>query len=867
MAKNANELLQGILTTVSKIEKKMGDQKPGTAGGTISGGIKGALSMATSLVSFGTVKESTKKSFISFMKDISKITEKDKGKNFSSFAEGMVKISAALPNLVKNLKELGNLQQKRVDAGIATLRKLYEFMHEMGDGRHARRVEKAIDLFSKIGKSLQEISKPIKEISLGFLYLGLGILGFAGALLLTAAILKLGKPTDVLLFLGITVIGFIVMFGALYLAHKIVKGGVSTIAEMGLGMIALSIGILSFALTIRFLPAILGGESGGTIAGSLLIMLGIVAAMTLMYGILSLAGNVTKKGFMSIVWMSLGLAVFSVAIIGMAQVAKMLSTGFTGKDAEKSEKDEGKKEILRGLGTMGLIMLSAVALFAILGIPGFSGLIKSGAITMMLMSVALILMATSVGKLVKTGKELAGEDIGAVLTHLIGGTIDGFIGGLSSLSEGKRGPAGIAAFIKNSAKIFAGVSVLMSMSLALSMFAKAITAFAQLENMRIIEGYDNNGKPIFGENVNVTKVADNISYSISTFLQALIDSTDGLTRRQAGAIRKMARALTGRRGILTAVIQFADALKTYAAFGEANEIGYVDYDDKGNEIHKKVKAEKVVDNVISSFLYFTNRLFNKSEDEFGDGEPDEAGISGRQKRRMKRMSKALVGKHGILGAVVEFANVLDLFAKFGENNEMPVLDEKGQPVMVNGKPKTLKMGDIADNIVEALTTFSDTLADKLETKGTVKDASKAIGKYDKLIEQLSKLSTSMDGLTKMTTTVSQLAEGIGLLAVNVDKLNAEKLAQILDKTASAGSRIVFTNAPASETVAPASSVSSTVAAAASGSLPAKQEDWAEISKIIGDQVGAKVAASLKSGQFIFEFDTTKSGGVYYWSPK
>ena len=86
------------------------------------------------------------------MKDISKITEKDKGKNFSSFADGMVKISSALPDLVKNLKELGNLQQRRVDAGIMTLRKLYEFMHEMGDGRHARRVEKAISLFDKISK-------------------------------------------------------------------------------------------------------------------------------------------------------------------------------------------------------------------------------------------------------------------------------------------------------------------------------------------------------------------------------------------------------------------------------------------------------------------------------------------------------------------------------------------------------------------------------------------------------------------------------------------------------------------------------------------------------------------------------------------
>lgn len=98
---------------------------------------------------------------------------------------------------------------------------------------------------------------------------------------------------------------------------------------------------------------------------------------------------------------------------------------------------------------------------------------------------------------------------------------------------------------------------------------------------------------------------------------------------------------------------------------------------RGNEIRKKVKATTVVDNIIGTFLYFSEQLFSKSESEFGDGE--EAGISGRQKRRMKRMSKALIGRNGILGAVVQFSEVVRLFSEFGEKNELPVLDKDGKP--------------------------------------------------------------------------------------------------------------------------------------------------------------------------------------------
>lgn len=854
----ANELLYGILKTLGKIEANTrGKGSPGPAAGGVGGEVKdkiGALSnLGPALLSFGKVKPKSIKAFFSFMEQFVAIGNKTKnsGKGLKNVADSLSILGRSLPELAEGMDSLGKIKQRQVSMALGTLQSLYEFMEEKGETRSTRKVDRAVKTFEKIAKTLKDIAKPIKDISLSFAYLGLGILAFAGSLLLTSMILRLSKPTDVLMFLGVTVLGLLVMFGMLALANRFVKTGTKTIAEMGLGMVALSLGIISFALTLHFLPKILGSESGGSIVKSLLIMVGIVAAMALMFTILSFMEPVTKKGFISILWMTAGLAVLSLAILGMAEVAKLLSQGgLSAVGKSKEEKDEGKRAIIGGLGMMGIIILSAIALFRILGIPGFSTIIKSGAITMMLMGGALIVMALSLKELVGVGKELAGDDIGTILTHLIGGTIDGFIGGLASLSEGKTGVQGVAAFIKNSAKIFAGVGVLMSMSLALSMFAKAVSAFAELENMRIIEGYDKDGKPIFGEKVNLTKVADNIAYSISTFLTALIESTEGLTKEKAAAIRKMGRALTGKRGILSAVIQFADAMKLYAEFGEANEIGYVDFDDKGNEIKKKVKATVVVDNMIGSFLYFTEKLFGKSESEFGDGEPEGKGISGKQKRRMKRMSKALVGRNGILGAVMQFADTLKVFAEFGEDNSIPIMDAEGKPVMENGKAKTLSMDKIAGNIVTALTTFSDTLADKLPSN--VDTA--AIQKYSGIIEELSKFSESLDSLQKANETIADLAKSINDLSVSLDNFDQAKLSKLSAISISAGGSGA-TGAAAGATTA--EKIEAKTKTVKESTTPAT--NWDLISAQIGTAVGAQLIDAMKKGQVKFEFSPSSPG--------
>lgn len=856
MAKTANELLQGILTTVSKIERKI-DQEQKPSSSDAGPGIKTAMGIAGSLLGFGRVKEETKRSFISFMKDISEIVKDDKGKNFEYFSDGMMKISTSLPDFVKGLTDLGRLRTRRLNRAINTLENFYQFMYRMGDGRSARRVKRAINLFHKLGRALTKIAKPLRMISSFFLFFAVGIVAFAGALLLSSKLLKLSSPGDALLFLGFTVVSLVVLFGMLALARKVVDRGTDTIRDIGIGMVALSLGIVAFALTIRVLPSIIGPESGGSIGGALWTMLKIVGASVLMFSAIGLASGLIKKGTSVVFMMTLGMITLSVGIIAMATAARYLMGGALtlGQDrTAEEEKDQRKKEIIRGLGTMGIVVLASTAMFALLGAA--AAFILPGIGVSIAMSIALLLLASSTFKLSKVAKELEGENIREQIGGLISGSLEGYVDGLKSLTGGKKGIRGIKEFLKNSALIFSGTSVLMAMSLTLSMFAKAVSAFANLGNMRVIKGYKENGEPIFGENINITNVADNISYTISTFLDALLTSTEGLTRRKAKAIKKMARALTGRRGILSGVIMFADALKTYAEFGERNEIGYITYDEEGNESGREyVSANVVVDNIISSFTNFTESLFNSSEREFG--------ISGRQRRRSKRMSKALVGRHGILGAIIQFANTLNVFSKFGDNNEIPVLDANGNPIMENGKTKTIKVDDIADNIVESLTTFSDILSTKLERGKKTKDANKALKKYEKLIKNLNKLSSALTGLQRVTSDIRGLADAIGDLSVNLNNLNGDKLNGIMTKSSMAAGRVVYTNETRktgstrpTSTFSPPPSITGTN----------KSENWDNIAQMIGEQVGQKVAASIKNGQFVFEFDTTKSGGVYYWNP-
>lgn len=736
----------------------------------------------------------------------------------------------------------------------------------------------AVGLLALANKFIKPGIDTIKGIGKGFMYLSLGILGFTLSLLAVASYLGTGKSVGGILgALGVlsgVILATVGMFALLGIADKWVNKGTRAIQGMGVGLFVLVGGIMLFTVGLASIATVLSLSKNP--AGIALAMGAIALSIGTMVGMFYVLGKAEKsvmKGAITASLVAAGLTIIGFSTKYFVDQVKAIQTTISGNKETRRGPGAEIFGFFGALGAAGLIFAGATAGLAFLGASGLFIPIALGASAALLVGATLITFAHSVKKLTEVSSQIPAnfrDQIGMMISGVFGGMMDGF-----SVLTGNGDNVFSKGFnvAVNTAKIMAVTGILMGASISLSMFAKALSAFANLSEMRPIIGTKPNGEPIFGDKVNLTNVGQNISTTIHDFLLALISSTEGLTREQARGIKKMGRALTGKRGILSGVIQFADALKVYAQFGEDNQIGYVDYDENGKEIRKSVHASVVVDNMISSFLYFTNNLFKKTEDEFGNGEP---GISGRQKRRMKRMSKALTGKHGILGAVMSFAETLKMFSDFGENNELPIIDEEGKPT-----GKYLSVGTIADNIVKTLTTFSDTLANKLE-KGKVKDASKALKKYDKMIDQLHKLSSSMDGLTRMSASITELGEGIGVLAVNLDKLNVDKLGKIsniseaylektdgftnsneriMNKTQQASTRRSFVQQSVPEGAVANYNVTSTTS-----KNEQKPVKWDEISQMIGEEVGARVSAALKNGQFVFEFDTTKSGGIYYWNP-
>jgi hypothetical protein len=873
----STDYLKQILHVVSSIDQSMrkegAAQRTGEAKRPDSGGSTSIFKgVGLQLKQMFSVNYKGSKSFFGFTQKLLDLAEKTPDKNveklkiLTSSFEGL---SVSLPKLSSGLDELGKLKERRVNRAINSLVLLYEFLDKVGDGRKARKIERSMKMFENLGRSLRDIAKPIKTISMSLINLSLGIVAFAASILLAGKILGLAGGNAVFNFLIVSILGIAMVFGVLALANRVVDKGTDTIKKIGVGMAFLSLGIVSFALAIALVPAILGM---GSIGAGILAVTGIIVLSGLIFAGIGLLKGPIEQGVVVAASMGMGMAFLAAGVLVMALSARAI-TGLAGDDAvnKKGEK-RGKfgqlmSDIGPGLGVMGIVLVSSALLFA--GMGALAPVLLPGIGVGLAMSAALILFSISVKKLVNTANELGTkEEIYTSVEKTIGGVLKGFLDGIMVLSDGKKGAKGVAAFIKNSAAIFAGTGVLLSMSLALSQFAKALTAFAELENMRVIEGYDKDGKPRFGEKINIKDVSDNITHSISTFLKALIASTSGLSRKEAGAIRKMGRALTGRRGILSAVSTFADVLKTFAQFGSEGKIGYVEFvpdgtDEDGNakfkQVPKTVLITEVVDNIISSFGTFVTKLTENTK---------EFELTGKHGRRMGHLAEALLGKKGMLGKekygilqpVEQFAETLTIYAKFGANNEIPILDPETGEVIDKVSVET-----IAKNILNSLTAFTKELGSR-KIKQDTKQAEENLKIFDDIISKTNKISKSIDGIERLSKTLSELATSIGSLSMSLIDLDTDKLKNLSDVGAAylaktndygvANERITSVTSGQGVSSTPAPAPLASPGERRSGtttSSTVKEPNWDLIAAQIGESVGNQLVTAMKSNQIKFEF--------------
>jgi hypothetical protein len=710
-------------------------------------------------------------------------------------------------------------------------------------------------ILSKAGKTVDDGAKTGKEMGKALMYISGGVLAFVLSWKLIAAILGTGDGMKGFGLAAVVIVGVIgVMAGIFWLlgtkVAKNVKEGAMTAKAMGVGLLFLAGGLLVFTGI-----AYLFSKMDDPVKSALSVAL-IVGALA---GIFYLMGKNWKE-------MLIGTAVMIAFSLGVFALSYVLKQIINVADMIEKLKTPGKT-----FATLGLVMATLIGIFAIVGIPAVAAVVALGAVVIsamvlpfLILSKTLINFAEATKKFMEIANTYKIEEVKPTVSGLINGVLGGFVEGFKkSLGGGKTGIAAVLEATKNSVVIFAGIGLLMGVSVALSQFASALTAFADLGNMRVIEGTDKNGKPIFGEKIDVRGVGSIMADTISSFLTKLIKSTSTLTRTQGPAIRKMARALTGRRGMLTAVIGFAEAIKTYAEFGTGNVIGVELVEtkqidpDTGNPIYKEVKTSVsvnvVVKNMVDSFSTFITSLAN-NVDNFAKL------ASGGPFSPVKRVARMLTGRRGILAGVIGFADALKMYSQFGNDNVIPMLDAEGQPVLdSNKKPIVIPMKTVAENIVKSLSTFSEVLAGALdkEDRKNARQAKGTLKKFDDLIEQFNKLATAQEGLEKVTSTIGALAVNIGLLSTNLNGFDTGKIS-LLTNIAKDG--VVADKATKIRSSNSVVNYNTTNVSAAAVAKAEKEKELSQKNQEIDyKQLGDAVAGALKSGQWRFEFSHDKSG--------
>lgn len=653
------------------------------------------------------------------------------------------------------------------------------------------------------------------------------------------------------------------------------KDAISNAKDLGLALMFIAGGVLAFAITIALVPKILGLGSGGA-KGALfgvLAVVGIIGVITGVIAVLGLVQRFIQPGINVAKGIGIALLFLSAGVFVVALTSKVLLEMFRGqKTDDKGNKTKGGPgaailNAAAGLGIFGIFVAGLSTLLWVMGLPVVSGPIALGALALIGMSLSLITTTIAIKKVTDTMKgmniKILRQNITDMVSAVMGGVIDGVMGsGLHKNAEGNTSSTGELSIreVMQFRRITRVIRMLGTISKSISQFAMGLRAFAKLGEIASLDyEYNEKGemKPIIGGKgkIHVVEIAKAIADTFGIFIKSLVENTQGLTRRQARSLKILGKSLVGDKGIISGVVQFATALKTFSEFGAAGQIYVPEYDVNGQIIMTKEGKEKkvgvpiitITENIVTTFGKFVEAMAAKAPlFELG-------GVLG---KKMSRFSEALMGtekgflrraKPGILSAITSFNDVLLTYSEYGAGGKIPKKDKDG-----NILPNQFVLVDtVANNMVDGITTFVSSLNKALTGKDletSSKAVEKQISSFTDIITQFDKLAESQEGMDKLSTSMGLLANNIGLLVTNMGALNTDKLNALATITAQ---HAVTTKGI---TIAPQSSTS-----AASSTSTGGQADWDKVADRMGQIIAQKLTGG-RGGEFEFHFFDGNSGG-------
>lgn len=547
------------------------------------------------------------------------------------------------------------------------------------------------------------------------------ILGIALTVVILTSLVRKNKFTDILGGIAVMAMVLLACVGVIHLLSSNKFKKLTTDAILGMaGVIAILFGVALVSLMFISL-----GKHGKEVTIGATISLAVLLAGVM---ILKIASKIDIK--------SIGKGLLGLA--GIVVTILLLSTAMKNfVKMAKEMKSLKFKDIAFATGiSLGMIaLIGAVAFGAGALVAGPQGLLfVAGVAALNAIGLTILTLSkamTSFADFIILVNTISKSDIKHALEVITGK--DGMVDGLLKIIKGLD-DVGIFA----SMKIKRIAKALNPLFDALS---KYVDIIGKMANMKMIEGYDANGNPIYKafDKAIFMDAANTLATGFTTFLTKL-NGVFGDNSKSIRMTKKILKALNkgGIRKLMKALSNFVDVIQKMANLKiptEWNSEGQAIAFKKMSNADFKEAASTISDG-FTTFLMGLNNAFN----------------SNRSIRRMKRILKAL--KKGNVGQLMQgVSGFVDAIIKLASAG-IPLYDDKGKEI---GKQplNTELFVTSATVLANGFAAFLSKLEDEFGGRG------RQSRRLKKLIKRLSKagIDTLMGSISSFIDPVMQIASG------------------------------------------------------------------------------------------------------------
>ena len=588
-------------------------------------------------------------------------------------------------------------------------------------------------------KSIKDGAQAAVWMGLGMAAIGLGVLVMVMSLKAAGDII--GSAGGSVLIGGIAALGIVAVSGITFFilgefSKPIIQGALA-VAAIGLGLAVFGIGLTVYLSGIAKIMGVGGeGAMGGTkvsggvfdTIGTMLVGYGIitVGAITLViYGtIFALAGLfefgvplMIAAGAGAYALAGLGLVFFGLGLdFYLGVIAKNVGVGGEGKEMTISA-----DSFTSGLAVMGGALGYLIGIGAIFALAGVvSPLIGFGALAMAGVGLAMISLGYGIAKFIEYVPP--GSDIGNELKDNLLTIKDAFLalvtdepkGGLLGFADALIG-GGVVGAISGGGKLVVAIGVAMGIGPALSSIAAGIGAWADLQNVPKVLGYDKMGQPIFDKanTADVETAMDNITTYLPGIIKPFIDLSNKANLGQETSLLSLvtgiqlssspfARGVSIAGEIGPVLSSMAQGIGAFASLTQSPK--FTGYDAKGQPIFDKSQVVNLLesaDNIGEAITAVMKPFIDLSTSAALGQEPSllsvVTGIQLSESPFARGVSVA-----GSIGAVLSsLAQGIGNFAKLEQSPRFIGYDEKGQPIYDASK---------VVNILDSISNFAEVVS-------------------------------------------------------------------------------------------------------------------------------------------------------------